>query len=203
MPPTTLRRVSWAELLRHPEVVERSVLAGPIGVMAFHGGLEAATAEIAIAAAAASGASLYVVSQPEALRWHVPSHAIDPAASPALAEWLGHVELALAVHGYGRVGRPRRVLLGGRARAAAEVLRLHLAARLPGITLVTDLDDMPTELRGLHPANPVNRPAGGGVQVELPPAVRDRRLSPGASHRVALGLASFIRHSAGRPGGCG
>jgi phage replication-related protein YjqB (UPF0714/DUF867 family) len=38
--------------------------------------------------------------------------------------------------------------------------------------VVTDLDAIPTELRGLHPANPVNLPAGGGAQLELPPRVR-------------------------------
>jgi phage replication-related protein YjqB (UPF0714/DUF867 family) len=51
-----------------------------------------------------------------------------------------------------------------------------LAARLDGYEVVTDLDDIPRELRGMHPVNPVNRPSGGGVQLELPPRVRG--LSP-------------------------
>ena len=37
---------------------------------------------------------------------------------------------------------------------------------------MTELDDIPRELRGLHPANPVNLPRHGGVQLELPPRVR-------------------------------
>jgi len=37
---------------------------------------------------------------------------------------------------------------------------------------VDDLDAVPSELRGLHPRNPVNRPPHGGVQLELPPYVR-------------------------------
>ena len=36
------------------------------------------------------------------------------------------------------------------------------------------VEDIPRELRGLHPDNPVNRAGeGGGVQLELPPPVRD------------------------------
>ena len=38
--------------------------------------------------------------------------------------------------------------------------------------MVQDLDAIPLELRGQNPANPVNRPSGGGVQLELPPRVR-------------------------------
>ena len=37
---------------------------------------------------------------------------------------------------------------------------------------MTELDDIPRELRGLHPDNPVNVPRRGGVQLELPPRVR-------------------------------
>jgi phage replication-related protein YjqB (UPF0714/DUF867 family) len=186
------RRVSWEQLLGHPEVVERAVRRGPVGVMAFHGGLEAATAEIAVAAAAASGASLYLVVQPAHLRWHVPSHEVDPARSERLSSWLAHVRLAVAVHGYGRPRQPRRVLVGGRSRAPAEVVARHLAAALPELAVVTELDDMPPELRGLHPANPVNRPAGGGVQVELPPSARDPLLLPAAPRRVAAALAAAV-----------
>lgn len=189
---TAVRRVSWAELLAHPEVSERAVEAGPIGLMAFHGGLEAGTAEIAVAAAAGAGCSLYVVSQPSWLRWHVPSHRVDPDGSAALAGWLAHVRLAVALHGYARPGRPRRVLVGGRARTAAIVVGHHLAARLPDLQVVTDLADIPPELRGLHPANPVNRPEFGGVQIELPPTARDARLAPGAPRKVAAALAAAI-----------
>jgi phage replication-related protein YjqB (UPF0714/DUF867 family) len=186
------RRVTWAELLAHPEVEERSHLAGPVGVMAFHGGLEAGTAEIAEQAAEASGASLYVVRQPAPLRWHVPSHSVDPAGSVALCEWLAHVEVAVALHGYGRVRQPRRILLGGRNRAVAARLAECVAGRLPHLAVVVDLDEIPVELRGLHWGNPVNRPRRAGVQVELPPSARDRRLDPGAPDLVAAALADLV-----------
>ncbi len=82
MIPEQARRATWSDLLDHPDVVEVSVLAAPVGLMAFHGGLEGGTLEIATAAAAASGASLYTVAQPAGLRWHVPSNTVDPARSP-------------------------------------------------------------------------------------------------------------------------
>ena len=41
------RRVAFAELLAHPDVVEELVLRSPVGFLALHGGLEPGTAEIA------------------------------------------------------------------------------------------------------------------------------------------------------------
>ena len=38
--------------------------------------------------------------------------------------------------------------------------------------MLDDLDAIPSELRGQHPRNPVNRPAEQGVQIELPPSIR-------------------------------
>ncbi len=43
---------------------------------------------------------------------------------------------------------------------------------VPGYHVVTDLDAIPRELRGLHPDNPVNRVRGGGTQLELSPRLR-------------------------------
>ena len=61
------------------------------------------------------------------------------------------------------------------------------------MNVITDLDDIPIELRGLHPANPVNQPAGGGVQVELPPSARDLWLGPDAPDHVASASAELAR----------
>lgn len=184
------RRVSWAELLAHPEVDERSQSAGPFGFMAFHGGLEVGTAEIAEEAAAGAGASLYVVRQPSYLRWHVPSHSVDPARSERLRRWLSHVQVAIALHGYGRIRQPGRILLGGRNRALAARVADSLALSLPDLPVVTDLDEIPRELRGLHPDNPVNRPPQDGVQVELPPRARDPRIDPTARVRLVEALVA-------------
>jgi len=192
--------VTWAELLGHPDVAERSGHAGPVGFMAFHGGLETGTAEIAEEAAAVAGASLYVVSQPSELRWHVPSHAVDPAGSERLRRWLSHVQVAIALHGYGRIRQPGRILLGGRNRAMAARLADALTVRLPHLTVVSDLEDIPRELRGVHPDNPVNRPLRSGVQVELPPRARDPRLDPAAPVLVAEALVAVARTYSGH--GC-
>lgn len=163
-----------AELLAHDGVVERCELASRFGLMAFHGGnLERGTDPIAVAAAERAGASLYAVIQPPGLRWHVPSLEFQPDRSAALARFIAHVEVAVAVHGYGREGGWTTLLLGGRNRSLAAELGGALRSRLgDGFTVVDDLVAIPPELRGVHRRNPVNLPAGAGVQLELPPRVR-------------------------------
>ena len=163
----------FAELLRQPGVEEVLELRSAFGFLAFHGGsLEEGTDTIARAAAARGGASLYAVIQPPELRWHVPSAAVDPGASRALARFLDHVEVVIALHGYGRAGWWRTLLAGGSNRALAGDVRRRVEAALPGYEVVDDLSAIPSELRGMHPDNPVNRPRHGGVQLELPPRVR-------------------------------
>jgi phage replication-related protein YjqB (UPF0714/DUF867 family) len=165
----------FAELLAHDGVEEEVVLRSPFGFMAFHGGnLEEGTDGIAAAAAEQAGASLYAVRQPPELRWHIPSVQVTPDESPALAAYLAHVDVSVAVHGFGRHGMWTTLLLGGRNRDLAAHLAGHLRAALPGYTVVDDLDDVPRELRGVHRANPVNRCRSAGVQLELPPRVRSR-----------------------------
>ncbi|CAN5564115.1 hypothetical protein BH24ACT4_BH24ACT4_26920 [soil metagenome] len=165
----------FAALLASPGVEEVLEVRSTAGFMAFHGGhLEAMTAEIASAAAAASGASYYGVLHPRGLDLHLPSIRFDPDASPALTQFVEHVEVVITVHGYGRRGLWTRLLAGGSNRALAEHLADHLRPVLPDYEVITDLDAIPDGLRGLHRDNPVNRPAGGGVQLELPPRVRGR-----------------------------
>lgn len=163
----------FAALLAEPGVVEMVELRSRFGFMAFHGGgLEAVTDVIAVAAAEASGASLYAVIQPDGMQHHLPSVQVSPAESPALAQFLEHVDVVVTVHGYGRAGFWHKLLLGGGNRALATHVGNCLRAALPAYDIVTDLDEIPVSLRGLNPANPVNRPRSGGVQIELPPRVR-------------------------------
>jgi phage replication-related protein YjqB (UPF0714/DUF867 family) len=165
----------FAELLAHEGVEEVCELRSSFGLMAFHGGnLEAGTDQIAMAAASRAGASLYAVLQPPGLRWHVPSTAIRPDESASLAAFIEHVDVAVAVHGYGAEGFWTTLLLGGRNRVLAchvgAALRAELAPH--GYDVIDDLDAIPSRLRGVHRHNPVNLPRGGGVQLELPPRVR-------------------------------
>jgi phage replication-related protein YjqB (UPF0714/DUF867 family) len=185
----------FAELLAHDGVEEDLELRSTFGFMAFHGGnLEEGTDLVAAAAAKQAGASLYAVRQPPSLRWHVPSIEVAPGESPALAAFLAHVHVAVAVHGYGREGLWTSLLLGGRHRLLASHLATHLRGAMPGYQVVDELEVIPVDLRGVHARNPVNLPRHGGVQLELPPRTRSRTvpmwadLPPGEPipHQVAL-----------------
>jgi len=139
--------------------------------MAVHGGVERHTARIASRIAEATGSSLYRVVQPPDLAWHIPSTAHDPSESPRLAAFLAHVSTVVSLHGFGRPGLHRSVLVGGRNR----VLGGEIAASLRSHTtldVVDDRDAIPAGLRGWHPSNPVNLPEMAGVQLELPPSAR-------------------------------
>lgn len=165
----------FAELLAHDGVEEICQLRSTFGIMAFHGGnLEAGTDQVASAAAERAGASLYAVLQPPDLRWHIPSTAVRPADSGRLAAFIEHVDVAVAVHGYGAEGYWTTLLLGGRNRTLAAHVGAALRDTLAphGYDVVDDIEQVPARLRGIHRDNPVNLPRGGGVQLELPPRVR-------------------------------
>ncbi|MGA5463398.1 poly-gamma-glutamate hydrolase family protein [Mycobacterium sp. NPDC050041] len=192
---------SLSELLADRAVVEDSTLRSRFGFLAIHGGgLEQMTDVIAERAAEAAGASVYVVRHPDNYPHHLPSARYLAAQSPRLAEFLDHVEVAVSLHGYGRIGRSTQLLAGGLNRALAGHLAQHV--EVPGYQVVTDLDAIPRELRGLHPDNPVNRVRGGGTQLELTPRVRglgprsplpaDDGLSP-ATSALVQGLVAAAR----------
>lgn len=145
--------------------------------MAFHGGnLEKVTDQVATEAAERSEASLYTVCQPEPMAEHLPSTSIRPEDSPALASFLDHVDVTIAIHGFGRVGFFTTLLLGGSNRHLAAHVAGHLRTVLPNYEILDSVMQIPAGLRGVHPQNPVNLPRSGGVQIELPPRVRG--LSP-------------------------
>jgi phage replication-related protein YjqB (UPF0714/DUF867 family) len=163
----------FATLLATPGVEEHCELRGRLGFMAYHGGsLEEQTDIIAREAAERCGASYYAVLQPADLNWHIPSHRVSVNESSRLAEFVAHVDVVITVHGFGRRGLFTALLLGGQNRQLAAHVGQHLSAHLPAYNIVTNLDEIPKELRGLHPANPVNLPRLQGVQIELPPRVR-------------------------------
>ncbi len=163
----------FAALLATPGVEEHSVLRSTFGFMAFHGGnLERGTDDIAAEAAVRSGASFYAVVQPTPMREHLPSTAVRASESEKLHSFLAHVDVVVAVHGYGREGLWTSMLLGGSNRELAGHLAGRLRAELPEFAALDQVDEIPSELRGMHPDNPVNQARGGGVQIELPPRVR-------------------------------
>ncbi len=185
---------SLSELLGDPAVREESTLRSPFGFMAIHGGgLEQVTDVIAERAADASGASVYLVRHPEDYPHHLPSALYRAAESERLAEFLTHVEVVVSLHGYGRLGRSTQLLAGGGNRALAEHVAGHFD--VPGYHIITDLDAMPRELRGLHPDNPVNRVRGGGTQLELSPRLRgiSPRSAPAAEDGLSPPTSALIR----------
>ncbi len=173
----------FAEFLAHPGVEEHVALRSRVGFLALHGGLEPGTAELAIDASAASGASLYAVVQPNDLKWHVPAHQVAPVDAPSLAAFLEHVDIVVSLHGYLRPGLRTSVLVGGANRLLAEELGRRLREALPEYEVICDLTRIPPDLRGVHPANPVNLSRGGGVQLELPHPVRSIGPFRDASYR--------------------
>ncbi len=184
---TTPAPESLSALLSEPGVIEESRLRSRFGFLAIHGGgLEEMTDVIAERAANAADASVYLLRHPDRYPHHLPSALYDPDQSPQLAKFLDHVDVAVSLHGYGRIGRGTQLLAGGRNRALAAHLAGHI--RLTGYQIVTNIDDIPRELRGLHPDNPVNRVRDGGTQLEL--SVRVRGLSPRSPLPGADGLSA-------------
>ena len=170
----------FRELLDHPDVEEVITLRGQdlpidqrIGFMAYHGGgLEEMTEVIAMRAAERSGTSYYGVHQPKGMERHIPSIEVSPESSTHLKTFIDHVHTVITIHGFGRQGFYSSLLLGGQHRTFAQHVGSHLRTHLPAYKVITEIDEIPKELRGLHPRNPVNLPAGTGVQIELPPRVR-------------------------------
>jgi len=188
----------FADLLAHPGVEEVCELRSTFGLMAFHGGnLEVGTDTVAVRAAEDAGASLYAVLQPSDLRWHIPSTEVQPSASEALARFIAHVDVVVAVHGYGRDGFWTTLLLGGQNRGLAAHVGAALRAEIEphGYDVIDELDAIPAPLRGVHRANPVNLPRGKGVQLELPPRIRGTTPLSKPEHMEALiaGLTEGVR----------
>jgi len=162
----------FRENLAREGVSEVLAMRGPVGIMAFHGGaLERVTDVIAAETARQTTSSYYAVLHPDD-SLHVPSKFVDPAHSPKLSAFVDHVDVAIAIHGYGRHDAMFRVLLGGSNRTLAAHIGTFLEPALPKFEIVTDLAAIPRELAGQHPDNPVNRVRGKGVQIEVPAALR-------------------------------
>ncbi|MEU6088751.1 poly-gamma-glutamate hydrolase family protein [Streptomyces sp. NPDC047085] len=143
-----------------------------IGLLALHGSVEGGTAELAYEVAARTGASCLVFTQPVGDPVHIPSHRMSVPHCATLRDFLAHVTLTVSLHGHFRGAASRSIFLGGTNREAARTLQQALTRLAPGFDTVTALADIPSGLRGLHPRNPVNLAAAGGVQVELPLTAR-------------------------------
>lgn len=181
------------ELLDRSDVAEELHLRSRFGFMAYHGGtLEKTTDPIAREAAELAGASYYGVVQHDEDPTHIASISVAPEHSDALSAFLGHVQVVITVHGYGREHLFHSVLLGGRNRALARHIAAHARFALPKFTFHDDLREIPKELSGQHRLNPVNRPPQQGVQIELPPTIRWNRDEWGWSDHGEIGRAGQV-----------
>jgi phage replication-related protein YjqB (UPF0714/DUF867 family) len=177
-----VREPPFEQVVRDPAVHETFERGGPVGVFAPHGGgIEPGTEELARAVARSCGATLYVLSAKRSSgngALHVTSTAMRPGVSRALDAALAACRLAIALHGHAHDARS--IFVSGRAgpaaARAAAALRAAIGARWE---VVDDPARIPPGLGGVAAENFVNRPAGGGVQIELPRALRaEARLDP-------------------------
>ena len=184
----------FQELLAHPEVTEVCELRGRFGLMAFHGGnLERTTDAVAHTVAKRTDSSFYGVLQEPPLRRHLASTRFDPAHSEALASFLSHVDVVIAVHGYGRKSLWHHLLVGGGNRSLARHVAGHLRDELPEpYQVLDDLDAIPKGLRGQHARNPVNRVRERGVQLELPPSIRWNHAENGWSDHLGTSRTAHV-----------
>lgn len=181
------------QLLGRADVAEELHLRSRFGFMAYHGGtLEKTTDPIAREAAALVGASYYGVVQNQDEPTHIASVDVRPEHSEALTKFLGHVDVVISMHGYGRDHLFHSVLLGGRNRALARHIAAHARFVLPRYAFEDDLRRIPTELAGQHRHNPVNRPPCNGVQIELPPTIRWHYEEWGWSDHDGIGRAPQV-----------
>jgi phage replication-related protein YjqB (UPF0714/DUF867 family) len=152
-------------------------VAGPVGILALHGGgIEPGTEAIARFAARETGASLYVYAGllPRGnLRLHRPSPYHESELTAALRRFLDHVQLAISIHGHGR--HQETVFLGGLNEALAARLAELARGALPRYGWISDPGAIPPVLRGRHLRNAVNLPPDRGVQIELPRSLRGVR----------------------------
>ena len=182
------------ELLAIPGMREEYILRSCVGFMALHGGSQdRGTEQIAQRAAEQAGASFYGILHPPGLRVHLTSRLHDPDQSVPLRAFLGHVDVAISVHGFGRDGfslwidpgsgpiiEPygpavrgrqsgplRGIIVGGLNVELLDAARQLFQGRFAGYHVADERVRL-----GFHPANPVNLPPAHGVQVELPPGLR-------------------------------
>jgi len=160
-----------------PGAVEFVHVAGPVGILALHGGgIEPGTETIARFVARETGASLYIYAGrlPRGnLRLHRPSPYDDAELTTALRRFLDHVQLAISIHGHGRA--EEIAFLGGLNEALTARLAEVARGTLPRYGWISDPVAIPPGLRGRHPRNAVNLPPDRGVQIELPRALREIR----------------------------
>jgi phage replication-related protein YjqB (UPF0714/DUF867 family) len=166
---------------------------GPVGVLALHAGIERGTGEIAHGIADCLNVSTLIFWQESHdFRLHVPAPLYDPAVCGELGDFLIRSHMVISLHGHARPSLSRAILVGGRNRSLARNAAADIRRGLDGVEVIGSLRRIPRGLRGLNAANPVNRTAGGGVQLELPAVARG--VVPRGGEEAAVDAASAGLH---------
>jgi len=194
------REPEFRVILRDPAVREVFLPGHAVGVFAPHGGgIEPGTEEIARAVAQATGATLYVLSAKRPSgngQLHIACTKMIPGISTKLDSAIAACRIAISIHGHGRTKDGGAVYVSGRATDAVQVTAGAMRHALKGVFEVVDeLDRIPSDLAGLHKDSLVNRPKGGGVQIELPRALREeaRPAIRGAAAQLVTALVEAVR----------
>ena len=184
------------------EVQEYLRLGGPLGLMALHGGgIEPGTEEIARFVADKSGASLYVYAGRRSggnLSLHRPSHDMRIEERALVVQFLNHVKTAISIHGHGR--RQEIAYVGGLHQSMVQRFVELARPALSQYEWISDPKIIPPGLSGRSPTNLVNLPPARGMQLELPPQLRQtkwtsdgRGFEPaGDALRLSRLLISFV-----------
>jgi len=163
------------------DVQEYVRLEGPLGLMAIHGGgIEPGTEEIARFVASHSGASLYVYAGRRSggnLSLHRSSHDMRIEERALVVQFLNHVQTVISIHGHGR--RENRVYVGGLHQSMVQHFVELARPAFSQYEWISDPKSIPPGLSGRSPTNVVNLPPARGMQLELPPRLRQTKEIPG------------------------
>lgn len=184
------------------DVQEYLRLQGSLGLLAIHGGgIEPGTEEIARFVAHHSGASLYVYAGRRSrgnLSLHRPSHDMKIEERALVVKFLNHVKTAISIHGHGR--RQNRAYVGGLHESMVQRFVEIARPALSQYEWISDPKIIPSGLSGQSLSNVVNLPPGRGMQLELPPQLRETKGTPdgrglepaGDALRLSRLLISFV-----------
>lgn len=172
---------------------EYTILRGPVGLMAFHGGaIEMGTEEMANYIRSKTDCSLYVfsgrLSRDNYEKLHIPSSLLNPVHSEKLSSFMMTVHTAIAFHGH-RIDD--FILVGGLNVA----LREKIVNALSDFKVKDVMGDMSPSyklVRGESLLNIVNKPQRRGVQVEVP--YRLRKLQGNNLSEEACLMGDCIAH---------
>lgn len=172
--------ITLQSLLKREDVKEYSRIKSPIAILALHGGgIEPGTEQIARFISENTTSSLYVFS---ARRYqgnyelHIKSTEISPKQSEQLTRVVQACKTGISIHGHNR--NTDTVFISGTNQDLLNVITSSIKQVL-GDRYRLDTKDVPLDLNCSDPSNVLNKFPLGGVQIELPPTLREAKTGSG------------------------